>query len=126
VNPESSAQILEKLILLFFFGQFPDRSGEVALGLNLVWSTSRPLRAQSNNDAGLETIPENGKVVDVRGFKAQLRKCLPPDNLVLLDLLSEPDTMQVGMAEVLIPHYLERLERELKRRESGVRLTLRA
>jgi hypothetical protein len=73
----------------------------------------------------LETV-QKGDAVDIHAFKERLRKRLPPDSPVLVDLLSEPDIMQVGRAEVLIPHYLERLERELKRRETGVRLTLRA
>ncbi|MDA4123684.1 MAG: hypothetical protein OK456_10945 [Thaumarchaeota archaeon] len=51
--------------------------------------------------------------VDMRAFKGRLREKLPPDSPWLADLLAEPDSMPVGKAEVLIPHYLQRLEREL-------------
>ncbi len=52
--------------------------------------------------------------VDMRAFKERLREKLPPDSPVLADLLAEPDSMPIGKAEVLIPHYLQRLERELE------------
>jgi hypothetical protein len=52
--------------------------------------------------------------IDMRAFKERLGKKLPPDSGVLIDLLSEPDSMPIGRAEVLIPHYLQRLERELE------------
>jgi hypothetical protein len=58
-------------------------------------------------------------VVDVHSFKERLREKLPPDSPMLADLLAEPDSMPVGKAEVLIPHYLQRLERELERREAA-------
>jgi len=77
-------------------------------------------------DSVLEAIQESKRVVDLRGLKAQLRKKLPPDSPVLLDLLGEPDSLPVARAEVLIPHYLQRLERELEKRESGRPLTLRS
>jgi hypothetical protein len=52
--------------------------------------------------------------VDMRAFKERLREKLPPDSSVLADLLAESDSMPVGKAEVLVPHYLQRLERELE------------
>ena len=55
------------------------------------------------------------KNVDLRPFKEKLRRKLPADSAVLSDLLLEPDTMPVGTAEVLIPRYLDRLERELEK-----------
>jgi len=58
--------------------------------------------------------------IDLHSFKEILRKKLPPDNAVLVDLLGEPDFMPVGMAEVLVPHYLQRLERDLEKyKETG-------
>ncbi len=59
--------------------------------------------------------------VDMRAFKERLREKLPPDSPVLADLLAEPDSLPIGKAEVLIPHYLQRLERELERREAARR-----
>ena len=85
-----------------------------------------PLRGGMCLDSVLEAIQESKRVVDLRGLKAQLRKKLPPDSPVLLDLLGEPDSLPVARAEVLIPHYLQRLERELEKRESGRPLTLRS
>jgi hypothetical protein len=35
-----------------------------------------------------------------------------------MDLLNEPDSMSIRKAEVLIPHYLQRLERELETYET--------
>jgi hypothetical protein len=55
-----------------------------------------------------ENAPAN---MDIRPFKETLRKRLPPESPVLKDLLDEPDSMPVTRAEVLIPHYLQRLER---------------
>jgi hypothetical protein len=54
--------------------------------------------------------------VNMRPFKERLRERLPSDSPVLADLLAEPDSMPVEKAEVLIPHYLQRLERELERK----------
>jgi len=54
--------------------------------------------------------------VDMRAFKERLREKLPPDSPMLADLLAEPDSLPVGKAEVLVPHYLQRLERELERK----------
>jgi len=53
--------------------------------------------------------------VSLRRFKEKLRGKLPPESAVLADLLREPDSMPMGRAEVLIPHYLQRLERESSR-----------
>jgi hypothetical protein len=53
--------------------------------------------------------------VDMRAFKERLREKLPTDNPVLADLLAEPDSLPIAKAEVLIPHYLQRLERELEK-----------
>jgi hypothetical protein len=64
--------------------------------------------------------------IDIRPFKERLRRKLPPDSGVLTDLLKEPDSMTVSTAEVLIPHYLQRLERELENREMGRQLVMRA
>jgi hypothetical protein len=64
--------------------------------------------------------------IDIRPFKERLRRKLPPDSSVLTDLLKEPDSMTVSTAEVLIPHYLQRLERELESRETGRPLVMRA
>ena len=52
----------------------------------------------------------NGKTIDIRPLKEQLRKKLPPDSVALMDLLREPDSMPIESAEILIPHYLRRLE----------------
>ncbi len=60
---------------------------------------------------------ENGDAIDLRPFKGRLKKSLPPESQLISDLLSEPDSLPVGVAEVLIPHYLRRLERELDRYE---------
>ncbi|HEV2225992.1 MAG TPA: hypothetical protein VGR56_04205 [Nitrososphaerales archaeon] len=61
------------------------------------------------------------RTVDLRGLKEGLRRKLPPDSPILSDLLLEPDIMAVPMAEVLVPHYLRRLERELESRsEPGI------
>ncbi len=61
------------------------------------------------------------RMVDLRGLKEGLRRKLPPDSPILSDLLLEPDIMAVPVAEVLVPHYLRRLERELESRsEPGV------
>ena len=54
---------------------------------------------------------DNGGTVDLRDFKERLRKKLPRDSPVLSDLLLEPDSMPADRAEVLIRHYLQRLER---------------
>jgi hypothetical protein len=64
--------------------------------------------------------------VDIRPFKERLRRKLPPESSVLTDLLSEPDSMPVSTAEVLIPHYLRRLERELESRGRSPSLVMRA
>jgi hypothetical protein len=52
--------------------------------------------------------------VDLQPLKEKLKKKLPSGSAVLADFLSESDSMPVGRAEVLIPHYLKRLERELE------------
>jgi hypothetical protein len=62
--------------------------------------------------------------IDLRPLKEKLRKKLPPDSPVLIDLLREPDSMPVESAEILIPHYLRRLERELERYEAAGPLVL--
>jgi hypothetical protein len=64
-----------------------------------------------------ESAPHPSSTIDIRPFKERLRKKLSPDSLVLLDLLSEPDFMSVNRAEILVPHYLQRLERELNKHE---------
>jgi hypothetical protein len=64
--------------------------------------------------------------VDLRPLKEKLRKKLPSDSPVLADLLREPDSMPVANAEVLIPHYLGRLERELERYETAGPFVLRS
>lgn len=56
------------------------------------------------------------KAVDLRSLKERLRGKLPPDSPVLADLLAEPDSLPIGKAEVLVPHYLQRLERELEKK----------
>ena len=63
--------------------------------------------------------------VDMRPIKEKLKKKLPPGSIVLTDLLEEPDSMPIAKAEVLIPHYLQRLERELEKYESKGPLVLR-
>jgi hypothetical protein len=73
-----------------------------------------------------ESAPHTSNAVDIRGLKEKLRKKLPPDSPVLLDLLREPDSMAVESAEILIPHYLQRLERELERYETVGPLVLRS
>jgi hypothetical protein len=57
--------------------------------------------------------PKDG-LVDLHPLKEKLKKRLPSGSSVLVDLLTEPDSMPVGRAEVLIPNYLKRLERELE------------
>lgn len=68
----------------------------------------------------------NGRTVDLRDFKERLRKKLPRDSPVLSDLLLEPDSMPADRAEVLIPHYLQRLERELEKCEASGPLVFRS
>ena len=63
--------------------------------------------------------------IDIRPFKEGLRRKLPPTSGVLTDLLREPDSMPVSRAEVLIPHYLQRLQRELEKDESRGPIVLR-
>lgn len=69
---------------------------------------------------------QNSDTVDIRAFKEGLKKKPPPDSPVLADLLREPDSMPVSRADVLIPHYLERLERELEKYEVRGPLVLRS
>jgi len=64
--------------------------------------------------------------VDLRPLKEKLRKKLPPESATLVDLLGEPDSMPVARAEILIPHYLQRLDRELERYGSRGPLVLKA
>ena len=64
--------------------------------------------------------------VDMRPIKEKLKKKLPPESIVLADLLKEPDSMAIEKAEVLIPHYLQRLERELEKYESRGPLVLKS
>jgi hypothetical protein len=66
-----------------------------------------------------ESAPQSRNAVGLQPLKEKLRKKLPPDSPVLLDLLREPDSMSVESAEILIPHYLRRLERELERYETS-------
>ncbi|MGH9918130.1 MAG: hypothetical protein ACRD6W_04570 [Nitrososphaerales archaeon] len=66
------------------------------------------------------------RTVDLRPLKEKLRKKLSPESATLADLLREPDSMPVTRAEILIPHYLERLERELEKYESKGPLVLKA
>ena len=73
-----------------------------------------------------ESALHGNNTVDLRPLKEKLKKKLPPDSPVLLDLLREPDSMPVESAEVLIPHYLQRLERELERYETAGPLVLRS
>jgi hypothetical protein len=73
-----------------------------------------------------ESTLHNNDTIDMRPFKEKLRKKLPPDSPVLIDLLGEPDSMPVGRAEILIPHYLQRLERELEKYEESGPLVLRS
>ena len=61
----------------------------------------------------------NGDSVDLRPLKEKLMKKLPPESAVLADLLKEPDSMPIARAAVLIPHYLQRIERELEKYESN-------
>jgi len=68
---------------------------------------------------------ESGKTVDLRAFKEGLRRKLRSDSAVLMDLIQEPDLMPVNRAEVLIPHYLQRLEREFEKYEASGPLVLR-
>jgi hypothetical protein len=69
--------------------------------------------------------PDRGSV-DMRPIKENLRKKLPAESIVLSDLLKEPDSMPIAKAEVLIPHYLQRLERELEKYESKGPFVLKA
>jgi hypothetical protein len=78
---------------------------------NSPMNSERPLRTSNS--------------VDMRPLKEKLRKKLPSDSPVLADLLREPDSMTVESAEVLIPHYLRRLERELSDQEATKPLLLR-
>lgn len=66
----------------------------------------------------------DGGFVDMRPIKDTLRKKVPPESIVLMDLLKKPDSMPTAKAEVLIPHYLQRLERELDKYESKGPLVL--
>ncbi len=66
-----------------------------------------------------------GASVDLRPFKEKLKRRLPSESVVLTDLLDEPDSMPATRAEVLVPHYLQRLERELERYGSKGPLVLR-
>lgn len=59
------------------------------------------------------------RTVDLHSFKEKLRSRLPADSPVLSDLLQEPDAMPADRAAVLIPHYLSRLERELKEEKAA-------
>jgi hypothetical protein len=72
-----------------------------------------------------ENALRGNNTVDLRALKDKLRKKLLPDSPVLADLLEEPDSMPVESAEVLIPHYLRRLERELSNQEATKPLLLR-
>ena len=69
---------------------------------------------------------ESDQQIDIRPFKESLKRKLPSDSGVLIDLLIEPDSMYVSTAEVLILHYLRRLERELQNRETRRPLVMRA
>jgi len=73
-----------------------------------------------------ENEPHSKNTIDLRPLKEKLRKTLPSDSPVLADLLREPDSMPVESAEILIPHYLRRLERELERYETAGPLVLRS
>jgi hypothetical protein len=73
-----------------------------------------------------ESALHGNKTVDLRALKEELKKKLPPDSPVLIDLLREPDSMPFESAEVLIPHYLRRLERELERYETTGPFVLRS
>lgn len=61
----------------------------------------------------------------MRPIKDKLRKRLPSESIVLTDLLNEPDSMPIANAEILIPHYLQRLERELEKYDSRGPLVLK-
>ena len=63
--------------------------------------------------------PRGQRTVDLRSFKEKIRAKLPKDSPVLADLYLEPDAMPVARAEVLIPNYLSRLERELEREKAA-------
>jgi len=54
------------------------------------------------------------ETVNIRSFRDGLKKRLPPGSPVLIDLLNEPDSMAISKAEILIPHHLQRLDRELE------------
>lgn len=73
-----------------------------------------------------ESALRTSNTIDMRPLKEKLKKKLPADSPVLIDLLAEPDLMQVENAEILIPHYLRRLERELERYETARPLVLRS
>ncbi len=70
-------------------------------------------------------LPNDGSL-DLRPLKEKLKKKLPLESVVLADLLKEPDSMPIARAEVLIPHYLQRLESELEKYESRGPLVLKA
>lgn len=65
--------------------------------------------------ANVKSEEDAQRTIDLRRFKEALRRRLPAGSPVLSDLLLEPDSMPVGKAEVLIPSYLDRLERELEK-----------
>jgi hypothetical protein len=73
-----------------------------------------------------ENALRSSNIIDIRPIKEKLKKKLPPDSPVLIDLLNEPDSMPVESAEVLIPHYLRRLERELERYNTSGPFVLRS
>lgn len=73
-----------------------------------------------------DTRLTNDGSLDLRQLKEKLKKKLPPESVVLTDLLKEPDSMPIARAEILIPHYLQRLEGELERYESKGPLVLKA
>jgi hypothetical protein len=66
----------------------------------------------------------DGKTANLCDFKERLRAKLPRDSPVLSDLLLEPDSIPFEKAEVLILHYLQRLERELEKYETSGPLVL--
>jgi hypothetical protein len=72
------------------------------------------------------SVGTKGATVDIRPLKEKLRKKLPPTSLVLVDLVDEPDFMPISRAEILVPHYLRRLEKELEKADTGTTLVLRA
>lgn len=70
--------------------------------------------------------PDGSQRVDIRRLKEALRRRLPAGSPVLSDLLLEPDAMPAGRAEILIPSYLSRLERELEKYEVQGPMVLRS